>query len=194
LIVEGYWGVGKTTLVKAIQNLSPWATLFIKEPNLLKKKIKSEIDVWYRKQHDRNWKCAVDKTKKGTLVILERSVLSSIAFYYAANGHLPRWAYKAVRTMKLIRTDFKLVFLYGAVAFLKTHMETVLDRTVIDAMREKPDFISNYIRFYRHILPEQFAIMPLFIRVDKNGVFRKKCEIRFDFIRFFRREYHPPIK
>ncbi len=180
LIVEGFWGVGKTTLVNAIRNLSPWPALFIKEPQHLKGKLKSDIEAWYRKQHDRNWKYAVEQIKSKGPVILERSILSSIAFYYAVHGRLPHWAYLAIRRMKFVHTDFKVLFLYGTTAFLKMCMETVSDRTVIDAACRQSNFISNYIHFYKYVLPDRFAISPFLVRVDQNGSFRKKHEIRFD--------------
>jgi 8-oxo-dGTP pyrophosphatase MutT (NUDIX family) len=38
----------------------------------------------------------------------------------------------------------------------------------------KDTLFSDYIRFYTSVLPDEFAIVPLCVRVDVNGMFRKK--------------------
>lgn len=82
IIVEGIWGVGKTTLIKnAIKKLS---AVFISEPNHLTAKLHlktaNSITKWYLKAHSNNLRKAAAIAYSGKNVFIERSPLASVAF------------------------------------------------------------------------------------------------------------------
>ncbi|MFA6130926.1 MAG: P-loop NTPase fold protein [Patescibacteria group bacterium] len=84
LIVEGVWGVGKSTLIKRL--LSDHSTLkFLREPEypeatLLLSKEKKIFD-WYFEKHIQNIeKARLIQSKKKNSVVIERSVVSSLAY------------------------------------------------------------------------------------------------------------------
>src|SRR3989344_8593401 len=89
VVIEGFWGVGKSTLITNIRQSYP--VLFIPEPNYISAGIKTGISEWYQGQHNKRMKLAKKYIKFGENVILERSILSSAAFYYARYGFAPKW-------------------------------------------------------------------------------------------------------
>lgn len=82
IILEGVWGSGKTTLAKELQK--KYSMTLIKEPHHVKAGVKTKnknlITEWYIHMHAQNIRKAVNLALRGRNVVVERSILSSIAF------------------------------------------------------------------------------------------------------------------
>ncbi len=82
IIVEGIWGAGKSTLIKAA--IKKFKAKYIPEPNQFLARILSKdtryITKWYFKAHENNFKKAGAIARTGKVVFVERSCLSSVAF------------------------------------------------------------------------------------------------------------------
>lgn len=82
IILEGLWGVGKTTLCQYFQKYFDFC--FFQEPNHIKAGLKTKdrkyITNWYFKEHLKNLKRAFELASKKKNVVIERSPISSLAF------------------------------------------------------------------------------------------------------------------
>jgi hypothetical protein len=82
-LVEGIWHVGKTTLIKKVNELFP--VTFIEEPSHLTAgrifRSQKEIDMWYMKQHFFTLeRVRKDITASKRHIFIERTPLSSLGF------------------------------------------------------------------------------------------------------------------
>jgi len=164
VVIEGFWGVGKSTLITNIRQSYP--VLFIPEPNYISAGIKTGISEWYRDQHNERMKLAKKYIKFGENVILERSILSSVAFYYARHGFMPKWFDQSKLELSSLN-NIHIFFLYNDKnSFLKNYSE-IKDRSVKSAMA-KESFYYNYFNFFAKIVPKLINQKIVCVKISKN--------------------------
>ena len=196
LIVEGFWGVGKSRLIAQI--LHRWKINHIPEPNHIEAGISKNLSEWYRSEHNKRLELARKHLKSGKNVILERSTLSSLAFHYAKYAKIPTWFNRSV---SYFQKEFPNLYVF----FLRDNKKTNLDRalnTQDNAVRSlilrDNKFYDKYIFFYTSILPSLVHIKIVRIcvskslkRVLKTG---KKEAGNLSFSDFFAQHKHKKMK
>lgn|SRR3989338_1227917 len=151
IIIEGFWGAGKSTLISNIRKSYP--VLFIAEPNYIDAGIKSNISEWYRKQHINRIKLAKKYIKYGENVILERSILSSVAFYYAKYGFAPKWFNFTKSNISTLSNLHVFLLHIDKKSFLNNVSE-IKDKSVRSAISKNKLFYENYLYFFTDVLPK----------------------------------------
>lgn len=151
IVIEGFWGVGKSTIITNIRKSYP--VLFIPEPNYINAGITSNISGWYRNQHNERMELAKKYINYGESVILERSILSSVAFYYAEHGIVPEWFSPIGSKLKSL-PNLHFFFLHNdRRSFLKSVPE-IKDKSVRTAVLKNKAFYDNYLTFFTKVAPE----------------------------------------
>ncbi len=118
IILEGVWGSGKTTLAKELQK--KYGAILIKEPHHIRAGIKTKnknlITEWYLRAHEQNIRKGINLALQGHNVVVERSVLSSIAFaklFLKKNIRLPLFHFeKFLRNIQDSNTKLYFAYLY----------------------------------------------------------------------------------
>jgi thymidylate kinase/ADP-ribose pyrophosphatase YjhB (NUDIX family) len=174
IIIEGFWRIGKTTIANYLARRYGYA--LIGEPNHLNFKIKNGISKWYYKKHKERHQKAIKQRNDGKLVVMDRSILSNIAFTYAKTNKLPSEFKKQLKNIKKLN-NFLIIFLYTNKAYAKNKALTVKDFSVKEQFLKNVDFYSNYLYFYKNILPPLINNKILFIKVDKMGRLKKLSTI-----------------
>lgn len=181
IIVEGLWRSGKTTFANYLA--SKYSFIFIREPkhrNLVDEK---EISDWYFNQHiNRQIKARSINSKKK--VIMERSIISNVAYQYAKIGHLyPR--YKEI-LLKFPELHFStILFLNNGQPLLNLGLKQSTNN-YIDNQYLSEKFIKRYVEFYQNILPKIINNHPIFVRTKKNEKFLTKKQIFTNFKKGYR--------
>ncbi len=178
IIIEGFWNIGKSTLAQILSQ--EFGHSIFREPDHLKNKVvQGDIDQWYIEEHLKNQKLFFEN--ENHLLISERSILSSAAFLYA----------KKNKNSSNILKDFILyyqksrplvVFLYAEKATIKELAKNILDFDVRKLLQNEL-FIERYETFFRNVLPFVYGIIPLFIKIDRNGRRKTPSEIKNDIIK-----------
>ncbi len=145
LIVEGLWGSGKSTLISRLRNR--YSVLFVPEPNYQTSGIKKNITEWYRKQHKQRMKLAMKYAQYGERVIMERSILSSAAFYYAQHGKMPKW-FSSVKSSLQSISNLHIVFLFTNKSIFMSNVKYIKDTSVRTAIKTNENFYENYLDFF----------------------------------------------
>lgn len=162
IIIEGFWGVGKSRLIQHIRNKIE--CIFIPEPDHIIKKIKKNISQWYFKQHSARLKQAGRKIKNGKTVLLERSIISSIAFNYAVNSKISKNNFDKIKKLLNFQNPL-IIFLYGNKNFIKQRALNLRDYSVKNQILKNRSFCKNYLAFYKKILPPLIKNRIIFINV-----------------------------
>jgi len=165
LIIEGLWGAGKSSLISWIRK--EWKVLFIAEPNFQESKIKRQISSWYREQHLQRIKSARKLIKMGETIILERSILSSLAFFYAQKGKLPNWT-NSIRKQLSAMEQMSVLFIYDEQKIFLNKTLQIKDRTVKKAIVSNKMFYKNYINFFTKIAPSQLGLNVKAVKIGLN--------------------------
>lgn len=164
IIVEGFWNMGKTSLIKEMSKEFGYKIIY--EPNHLEKNVTSDLKKWYIKEHQKKMEKFFSVTKQK--VIIERSILSSAAFLYATD--------KFSSKDKKILLDFVnsynrfkplVVFLYAGDSKIQIASKLVKDANVRKFLAKK-NFRKKYDFFFRNVLPFEFGIAPIFINIEKD--------------------------
>ena len=166
LIVEGFWGVGKSRLITQIIRTNK--INHISEPNHIKAGVSKNISRWYRSRHNQRLEFAIKQLKNGKSTILERSILSSLAFYYAKYSKVPAWFNQSISRLREFPNQ-RVIFLHGD---KKTNLKNALsmqDNTVRTLIFKDSKFYDRYISFYTSILPSLAKIKITRIRVSRNS-------------------------
>jgi len=148
LLIEGLWGAGKSTLISRIRSRYP--VLFIPEPNFQTSRIKKSISEWYKAQHQDRLKTALKYTQNGEQVIMERSILSNAAFYYAKRHKFPSWFNESRLFLQSI-PKLHIAFLYSDKQTFNKRVKFIKDRSVRRAIENHEHFYNNYIEFYKKV-------------------------------------------
>ena len=166
LIVEGFWGIGKTTFINSLSKR--YQFIFIPEPDHLDKNIKGNVSQWYLSQHQKRFKSALEYLSKGDNVVLERSVISCIAFYYAKSGTLPKWSQKILGGISQCE-NLQVVFLESSMyknGIKNQHL--IKDKDVLDIIKHESNFSNRYTYFYKKLLPLMIKNKVVSIKIKKG--------------------------
>jgi bis(5'-nucleosidyl)-tetraphosphatase len=165
IVIEGFWGAGKSTLITSIRRKFP--VLFIPEPNFLSAGIKSNISQWYKLQHKKRMDLAKTYIEYGEDTILERSILSSAAFYYAQHGSVPKW-FNHVKSQLRTMSNLHILFLYkDKKGFLKNALD-IKDKDVKLAISKHKEFYNNYLDFFTKVAPKLIGPKIICIKVSEK--------------------------
>lgn len=162
IFIEGFWKVGKSSIMaKLVDHLS--CSIF-GEPDHLIEKIKDDVEAWYIDQHTeslRNLEGAKNK-------IIERSLLSSAAFLYAAGEKDENDLVGILRPYLEFNNRNKpvVIFIYADRDLLRKKSIEVRDERV-SKLQSHDEFLEKYEYFYRILLPLQFGIVPLMVKIDE---------------------------
>lgn len=165
LLIEGLWGTGKSTLISRIRSRYP--VLFIPEPNFQTSRIKKNISEWYKVQHQNRLKTALKYTQNGEQVIMERSILSNAAFYYAKRCKFPSW-FNESKLSLLSVPRLHIVLLYSNKETFKKRVRFIKDRSVRHSIENNEHFYDNYIDFYKKI-----GLNVIFVKNHNNSSLKK---------------------
>lgn len=165
LLIEGLWGAGKSTLISRIR--SEYPVLFIPEPNFQTSRIKKNISEWYKVQHQNRLKKALKYVQNGEQVVMERSILSNAAFYYAKRCKFPSWFNKSKLSLQSV-PHLHIILLYSDRQTFKKRVRFIKDRSVRRAIENNERFYDNYIDFYKKI-----GLNVIFVKNHNNSSFNK---------------------
>ena len=169
LVVEGFWGTGKSGLIAEIRKSYP--CVFIPEPNHIEYRIKNDISNWYRKEHRRRFELAKKYNRLGEHVVMERSIISSLAFYFASTGILPSWTGRELK--KFSETNTQVIFLSKDKKATLRNSSYIQDKTVRMLISRDSGFYDRYLGFYKEILPTILATKILITDLTNNSGFEK---------------------
>lgn len=157
IVVEGFWGAGKSTVARHLQKLT--RAISVPEPiNTDKKKTALALSVWYISAHKKNLKRALHKLhSRNRSVICERSILSSAAFEYAMEGHISDTMSKAVQEF-CSHPEIIVIYLRPSSTLMRRGIFNLRDTFVLRQLRNNPRFISRYHSFFYTILPHNFSL------------------------------------
>jgi dATP pyrophosphohydrolase len=173
IIIEGFWGVGKTELSKSLSE--KLGLVQIEEPNHIKSQVSDSIDNFYLNEHKEN----IKKISEKEGVVMERSVISSLAFLYAKKTEDIEHFFSEYTPVfkEIIKENTLVLFLYGDKDFIIECSKDVQDVTVKNLLADT-EFVNQYENFYRVILPFMFGICPVCIKVnDESGNFIEQAQI-----------------
>ena len=143
----------------------------IPEPNHLLQNINRDISRWYRQEHWKRHQLAIKQIKQGKNIIMERSVISSLAFDYAKSHTLPLSLQKDFEKIKKI-DDFLIIFLYGDNNFTKKKGSKLEDHLVKKLITKNNYFYQDYLYFYKKILPARVDNKIIFIKINHKNRFK----------------------
>lgn len=174
IIVEGFWQIGKTRLVNYLARKFNY--FVIPEPNHITHKIKNNISQWYRKAHLKRYKKAIRQLNQGKRIIMERSIISNIAFSYSKTHKLPLNFQEDLEKLRKLR-NFIVIFLYTDKNFAEEQALKLKDLLVKKQILDNPRFYQNYLYFYKNILPSLIERKIIFRKVNKDWKFKSLKEI-----------------
>lgn len=174
IIVEGFWKIGKTKIINYLAQR--FGYIVIPELNHLKNNISQDISQWYHQKHLERYDQMEKKLKQKEKIIVERSVISNIAFSYAKTHKLSENFKVDLEKIKK-RGDLLIIFLYGNKNFIKERVIKLKDYSVKKQILENPNFYKNYVYFYKNLLPSRIDNKIIFIKVDNKNAFNKFSDI-----------------
>ena len=169
IIVEGFWRIGKTTLIKELTKQGKFS--LINEPHhLIEAPNVNDPHQWYFKKHLERQKLARQLIKNGKKVIMERSILSNVAFDYAQRGKITKKDKNILKNLPELK-QFPIIFLYAKKQFIENAIQQLKDDFVKDALVKNKKFYLNYVNFYKNILSEIVGNNVICLNVAPNGKF-----------------------
>lgn len=169
IILEGLWGLGKTTLTQEYSRKHGYKPLFepLHTTDQTAQQLANNLDNWYIQAHQ-----AHEAYLKGQLpVIMERSILSTFAFLYALKRPLPN-------TFHIDRLRREIENKKILVVYLKPQ-ENILTWEKNELQKYSQDIQSiltdkqkklRYEEWYEKVLPQKYGILPFFLRLTKNNI------------------------
>ena len=98
-------------------------------------------------------KLAKEYVQYGENTILERSILSSVAFYYAQHRSVPAW-FESIKSELFSMPNLHILFLYNDKESFISSLPEIKDKSVVSAIIKHEDFYKNYLHFFSKIAPE----------------------------------------
>ena len=163
IIIEGIWGVGKSTIISKIRSLFP--VLFIPEPNHIKSGEKSNITEWYKKQHIERMELAKKYCGYGENTIMERSIISSAAFHYAQYHSIPNWFKSCVNNISSL-SNLYIIFIFSSKNIFLSKVSEIENKKIVKIATSNNSFYDDYIYFYTDILPGLIDNKILYMKVS----------------------------
>lgn len=178
IIIEGFWGMGKTAILNALERQFNYVTII--EPEHLRSDTPIEsgsVNDWYVMQHDKNQQIFFAATSDR--IAMERSIVSSMAYLYASGETVSEEAERVFARFKAWYTDngALLIFIFSDADSVSIHARDVSDPAIVSRL-STAGFSEKYEEFYREILPSEHGIHPLCINIfDEAGERRSVNEI-----------------
>ncbi len=170
--MEGFWGIGKTTIANELKKNG---FLHIEEPIYSNKKKDNDKDrgLWYKKQHKTREKLLSNRL---TPSVMERSELSNFAYEYAKNNKLPNK--KNLSFLSNIINSKKVLLVY--LSTNKNNSTIQINDSIhgneIKKIAKNKKQINLYEHWYQSILPEKYNLT--FLQIDLvNGVRKSPKDI-----------------
>lgn len=177
IIIEGFWNLGKTTLINKLHE--SYGYQIINEPDHLLLDIldQDRVDIWYQNEYSLIANIFLSSVKEK--IVCERSLLDSGAFMYARDGVIPLPLKNKIFTFtnELIKNNGLVVFLFSSRDFILKQNSINNKNNVVVTLLKSERFINLYDDFFRKILPKEFKIIPLCIDVSNNNNFLPINEI-----------------
>lgn len=149
IIVEGFWRVGKSLLVNNLAKELNYN--IVKEPNHLLYRFIRNPHSWYLKQHLSRHKKTADILSNNKRVVMERSIISNVAFEYAKNGKISKKSTQLLQSMPQLNHSI-IFFLYGKNGFIKHVSDKIKDESVRVFLIKNDVFYKRYLKFYKTVL------------------------------------------
>lgn len=168
IIIEGFWQNGKSSLERMLSE--KFSYKLINEPDHIIENRNRNISSWYIKMHTKKLRHVKNLLKNGNKIIMDRSIISSMAFYYSLTGKLPhnfKFHIKNVIALK----DYRVLFLYGDRSFIIKKIRNIKDKKVKFLLINSLSFYRNYLYFYKNILPSHLNGKVIFIKVNRGNYF-----------------------
>ncbi len=169
VIIEGFWKVGKSALIREILKRHPKIFL-IPEPNHLNRRNIKDPHEWYLKQHLNRHKQAKRLLGQKNMILMERSILANAAFYYAKHGKISDKYLKLLKISPELDQGL-LVFLYADKKFCQKAAKVLGDRSVKQLIKNQPNFYQRYLDFYKKQFKKITGNEILCINVAPKGKF-----------------------
>jgi len=182
IIIEGYWNIGKTTVAKFLSN--EFKMRVITEPDhMLLGQVPDDLDGWYTKKHLNNQKEFIELNRTGP-VIMERSIMSTLAFMYSAGRRFGEGAEVLDDlTHWYSKHNALVVVLYAEASELPNTIEGIKNNMIIE-LYSNESFLKKYDHFFRNVLPFNYGIVPAFVNVfDSNGKRKTTSELVENIVR-----------
>lgn len=174
IVIEGFWKIGKSALIKKLLERRKKA-IWIPEPNHLDSKNIKNYHYWYCQQHLKRHRQVKKLVGGESLIIMERSILSNIAFYYAKHGKIPVEYFNILKQLPELHQSL-IVFLYAGKKFCQNAVDTLRDKSVKKLMQNRNTFYQRYLDFYKNrikiitgnrVLCVNVASKKIFLPMDK---------------------------
>lgn len=174
IILEGAWNIGKTSVKEMLCEQHGFEG--ISEPLHRAAGVADvDADAWYIAAHEANMKTLYEaKPEQG--VVLERSVISSMAYLYASGKDYGAALKVYEQLMKWYsQNDSMVVVLYGDPARVAA-LQSGVDAGGAQGKADNTQFLKKLDEFYRMVLPFHHDITPLLVDVFTSEGGRKKSE------------------
>lgn len=168
LIIEGLWRIGKTNLLNYLSKNKKY--IKIKEPNHLNYCIGKNIDEWYIDRHHKRFEQAKNHLRNAKKVIMERSILSSVAYEFAKYGKLSEKFDEELNKIKEV-DDLMIVFLYSKREFAIKNLKKIKDKEIKNSFVIDNKFYNRYMLFYEKILKKSLGDKLIILNVTENKRF-----------------------
>lgn len=162
IIIEGFWRVGKTELAAALAH--KYGHALLSEPDHLVAGEIADVQQWYLKRHHENQNNFF--ASQSEKIICERSILSLAAYHYGL-GEAKKSAEALKEFTGYYRANKPLV------VFLYTDQEKIpslasnLNNKKMSALLSDKKFCEKYENFFREVLPFDYDVVPLMIKINK---------------------------
>jgi 8-oxo-dGTP pyrophosphatase MutT (NUDIX family) len=157
IILEGFWGLGKSTFISDVKS----QYRVFEEPHHQQEGSElscDDINQWYIQKHVQRFEDFILETQES---LLERSILSSLAYQYAKGKNIEELSgyIKPLQEYKQTQ-NLLIIVLYTDYSQLSPDIQSQYTQ----------EFFDKYYEFYRVYLPIHFGLVANFIKVhDENG-------------------------
>ncbi len=166
IVFEGVWAVGKSTTISNIRDNYP--VLFIPEPHHILSGIKSNITEWYRVEHLKRMDLAKTYCSYGENTVMERSIIASVAFYYAQYCLIPEWFNASYIDKISSLSNMHIVFLYSSKKTFLSKIPEIENKNIEKIASADHSFYDNYVNFYKEVLPKLIKNNIVSMKVSKD--------------------------
>jgi len=163
VILEGFWRLGKTELAKQIS--TSLGCQRICEPNHLHAVNVGDVQEWYKMQHLRRHKVAATIIGRGHNAVMDRSILSWIAYQFGREASVVPEASGLVSTV--METSCEIYFIDAEQSLLDMRLEQITDDSTRKLLRDE-GFCERYRSFYQAVLPDLFGLTVVPLRATEG--------------------------
>lgn len=169
LIVEGFWGTGKTNFINNVSRLGVYK--IISEPNHINSIVNVNVSKWYFNEHKKILH-SVKKDLKKEKIIMERSIISNAAYQYAREGTFDSIKFLKLFNMIKSTKDFIILFFNVDELFFKNRIKNINDIETKNLLFNSDHFYKRYNEFYKKILPKYIDRKIIYLKVNNKKKFK----------------------